>query len=424
LNAVRATAISYEDVCPADCSSLLLPFSGLLEASFHRWIHTNHNIASGLLRKQLDEQCGLWVSLQALEYIYLGKDLSRSVTADRRVFELIDRKRQSWNDRFLLTELVQGAFTGVACVDTTRLIARSARTCSQDFENHWRSVKILKAISIEYVLPWPVANIITKEALLTYQRVSTFLMQIRRAKFVIERQRVLKFSDPHIHRDEKDDILGYCTRHSLLWFLNVIYSHITELVIEVSTTDMQKSLAKAKDVDAMIAVHQSYASSLEDQCLLSKNLVPIYQAVISLLDLSIHFSDIQVIRHGEHGVDEANRSRRTSTDQHYARNPTHRSRMNGEESGSDEEGQDTDDDTFEEGHTASISFLESPYSKRMADLKARFDQLCGFIVAGLRGIGRVDGQQSWEVLADKLEWKRERFIHAYKGDCLASNVMP
>ncbi|KAL1963945.1 hypothetical protein VTN77DRAFT_7620 [Rasamsonia byssochlamydoides] len=428
LDSFERTSLTFEDVFPDDESLLLMPFSGLLDAAFEKLIDTNHRLASNLLREQLDQQCGLWTSLDALEYIYLCRDITISSAIDSKIFELLDRGRGVWNDRFLLTELVQSAFSDVPSVDSSRLIVRSSRGPYHDVENRSRTVKVLKSLSIDYVLPWPVANIITKNAILTYQRISTFLMQIRRAKYVLERQRLLKErggsqTDPEF--DRADDSIGYVVRHGLLWFTNILYSHLTELVIAMATSSMQKSLAAAKDVDGMIAAHQAYMSSLEEQCLLSKNLAPIYQAVISMLDLCVYFADIQAARYGAgNQFDQTTRSfgssggRRHHTSRHHKprRNRQHASFSDDDDDYDDDDAEDDDegntfdddeDEDEDEGNTASISFLESPYSHRLRQVRDQFDRLLGFIVAGLRGVSRIDGeQQSWEMLAERLEWKR------------------
>ncbi|QSS53128.1 gamma-tubulin complex component GCP5 [Histoplasma capsulatum var. duboisii H88] len=412
LEAPKCKNFSYEDICSSEFFSPLVPFTVLLERSFDRLIDSNHSFSSNLLRKQLDEQCGLWVSLEALEYIYLGKDMSLSSIIDHEIFDLIDKGIQSWNDRFFLTELAQGAFSSLACIDPSRLIIRSKQLGLRDFEHHCRSVQILKAIAMDYILPWPVANIITKQSLLAYRRVSTFLMQIRRAKYVVERQRLLRSLHSETESEKKDDVLGYSIRHHLVWFLNVLYAHLTQLVICSSTANMKESLSTAKDVDGMIAAHQSYTSSLEDQCLLSSNLAPIYQAVTSLLDLCIHFSDIQISRHGDNQFDQGNsRSLRSSTGHRYRASGSHRSRhsrsRDDESSSVDDDGIcDTDDSMEDEGNLTSVSFLETSYRKRLIAVRDKFERLCSFITAGLRGMGRVDGHNSWEILAEKLEWRK------------------
>ncbi|KAL1979681.1 hypothetical protein VTN96DRAFT_5380 [Rasamsonia emersonii] len=416
LDSFERTSLAFEDVCPDDASLLMIPFSGLLDAAFEKLIDTNHRLASNLLREQLDQQCGLWTSLSALEYIYLCRDITISSTIDSKIFELLDRGRGVWNDRFLLTELVQSAFSDVPSVDSSRLIVRSSRGPYHDVGNRSRTVKVLKSLSIDYVLPWPVANIITKNSILTYQRIWTFLMQIRRAKYILERQRLRKErgssnTDPEF--DGEDDNMGYVVRHGLLWFTNILYSHLTELVIAMATSSMQKSLAAAKDVDGMIAAHQAYMSSLEEQCLLSKNLAPIYQAVISLLDLCVHFADIQAARcGGQNQFDQTTRSVGSAAGRrhvsHSYRKRNRRVSISDDDENTFDEDDDDEDEDEDEGNTTSISFLESPYSHRLRHVRDQFDRLLSFIVAGLRGVGRIDGEQSWEMLVERLEWKRER----------------
>lgn len=404
------STLTYDDICPQDEFESLLPFSGLLGNAFDRLVNEKHGIASSLLRKQLDERCGLWISLQALEYLYLGRDLSRLELTDRKVFELVDRGSQSWNDRFLLTELVQEAFGDLSCIDASRLIVRSRKMAFSEFTEQSRSVRILEALSTDYVLPWPVANIITKEALASYQRISTFLMQIRRPKRIMQRQFFLLSHSTGFRENESEaeDTLAFCVRHRLLWFLNTMYSHVTELVISSTTANMLQELQEAVDVDAMIEAHKAYMTSLEDQCLLSNSLFAIYDAVISILDLCIHFSDIQASRNADQQFDQTtNRSFDSSTAPR--RKTAHAHRGLQDEYNSDEETEHAEDSNADAGNATYISFGESSYKNQLLDVKAKFDRLVAFIAGGLRGIGRVEGKQSWEILADKLEWRKESF---------------
>lgn len=402
---LKKSTLIFEDIYPPGSSApLYLPFSGLLETAFERLVDANHSITSDLLRNELSHRCGLWTSLQALELIYLCKDTSVFSSFDNKIFELIDRGRGGWNDRFLLTELAQSAFSVVSSIDPSRLVVRSHRGSSRDLESGSRSVNVLKAVSIDYVLPWPVANVITKDAILTYQRISTFLMQIRRARYVTAKQRLRNNNNNNnrmaANGGDRSNALGYALRHNLLWFLNVLYSHMTDLVISTTTDTMHKALSAAKDVDTMVAAHRSYMSSLEDQLLLSENLTPIYQAVISLLDLCIHFADIQATHYGENHFDQANRG--------FASRSFGRRNHEDESASEDEEDQSDADSDMDEGNTTTISFAESPYAHRLRKLKDGFEQLVAFVAAGLKGVGRVDGQHSWEILAEKLEWRKGR----------------
>ncbi|PYH97411.1 hypothetical protein BO71DRAFT_373457 [Aspergillus ellipticus CBS 707.79] len=392
----RKTSLTFEEVLPPGPASLCLPFSALLETAFRRMVEKSHSYMSALLRKELDQQCGLWRSLEALEYIYLCKDMSIFGPIDSKVFDLIDRGKGVWSDRFLLTELAQSSFDTLPLIDPSRLIVRTSEDARVDTNNRSRSVKILNAISFDYILPWPVANIITKDSILGYQRISTFLMQIRRAKQTIVKQRLQHNDHSDKIQDTRNNSLSYALRHNMLWFLNALYGHMMDFVASTATESLRKSLSAAADVDAMIAAHRSYMSSLEEQCLLSTNLHPLHQAIITILDLCVCFADVQTSRYGENYLDHGRTASKS------AKSFNHRAAY-GDDDPSDEE----DDDSDIDDEKLAASFHETHYLQRVRDIKDQFDRLIAFMVAGLRGVGRVDGQVSWEILAEKLEWRKK-----------------
>ncbi|KAJ5794994.1 hypothetical protein N7457_001593 [Penicillium paradoxum] len=368
-------AMRFEDI---QDSSLSLPFPVLVESAFEKLVDVDHSLSASLLHTELDQQCGLWTSLDALQHVYLGKDMSAVSVIDAKTFELIDRGR-SWDDRFLLTEISRTAFSSISVIDTSRLLVRPASTPSRDLSDH-RTVGILEAISIDYGLPWPIANIITEEAIYSYQRISTFLMQIRRAKYAIVKQRITAPDD--------NDTLVHALHHNMLWVLDFIYGHLTYLVISTATQSLYKALSEAQDVDAMIVAHQCYMTSLEAQCLLSKDLSHIHDAIIKLLDLCVRFADLQVAHMlGEDQDLETPKTSRTKRDPDY-------------DSDSDE------DDDMNPEPTLTVSFRHSTYSQQMGTVRSHFDHLTTFITDGLKSLARADGLPSWDILADRLEWRQ------------------
>lgn len=394
MTCLNKATLTFEDLCPSGPSApFCLPFSGLLETAFERLVDEKQAIISGALRNELNQQCGLWTAIEALELVYLCKDMSIMSPFDNKIFELIDRERGAWNDRFLLTEFAQNTFSDSPFVEPDRLIVRSHKGPYPG--NGDRSMGILGTFSIEYILPWPVANIITKDAVHIYQRISTFLLQIRRARYVTLRLQLRsKDRKSAMARPDVHYALAYALRHNMLWFLNALYGHMTDVAISSTTNSMHKALSASEDVDAMIHTYRIYMSSMEDKLLLSKNVAPIHEAIINLLDLCIRFADIQRITHGSSNEDAANR---------YIR----RRGSQGDESASEYEDQsDGDDDVHVENTTADISTEDNSYEQRLRDLKNEYDQELTFVTAGLKGVGRADGQNSWEMLAEKLEWRK------------------
>jgi gamma-tubulin complex component 5 len=239
-------------------------------------------------------------------------------------------------------------------------------------------------------------------------------MQIRRAKYLLEQRWFLR---PYvISRDKEDaeDTFSYHVRYRLLQFINVVYSHITELVISCSAPAMLKKLAAAVDVDAIIAVHSVYTSSLEDQCLLSSRLSALHDALISILDLAIRLSDLHTLRQAERQHEQSTPSLDSSIGRRYSISRGGRKRQStGVDYSSDADGDATSQGVeismLDEGNT---TFLDAPYKEQLLDIKTKFDSHSAFLTAGLRGLGRVDGQDNWELLADKLEGRKESLIGA------------
>ncbi|KAI2815145.1 hypothetical protein CBS115989_7929 [Aspergillus niger] len=396
----RKVSLTLDEVLPPDSSAFCLPFSVLLEFSFGKLVDENHAYTSALLRTELGQQCGLWTSLQALEYIYLGKDMSIFGPIDSKIFDLMDRGKGAWSDRFLLTEVAQSAFGALPFIDPSRLLVRTPKEAHSNAVSRSRSVKVLDAISFDYILPWPVANIITKDTLMGYQRISTFLMQLRRAKQTIVKQRLQHNNQSDKIQDSRNNTLSYALRHNMLWFLNAIYSHMTDFVISAATKSLRSDLSASADVDAMVAAHRSFMHSLEEQCLLSTNLNALHQAIITILDLCVSFADIQNSRYGDHSLDHARTATKSAKSMH--RRNTQRS----EPDLDDPSDEDDDDDSDLDEDNLAASFHETHYMQRVRDIKDQFNRLLAFIVAGLRGVGRVDGQLSWEILAEKLEWRK------------------
>ncbi|KAJ5104411.1 hypothetical protein NUU61_001758 [Penicillium alfredii] len=346
------------------------PFPVTVQNAFARLVESIHSSSAGLLRAALDEHCELDISIDALHHIYLGKDLSVLDSFDAKVFDLMDRGR-SWDDRFLLTELARTVFKEVSFINSSNITVRSTGLPSfhQPPDND-RTVKSLEALLIEFVLPWHIANIITDRDISYYQRIAIFLMQIRRAKYALVKQR-LRDARKAIP-DGTGDTLTHILHHSLLSFLDSLYGYLTQCVIETATQSVKSNLSKTRDVDAMTSTHRFFIVSLEKQCLLSENLSPIYEAILNLLDLCIHFADLQTAQSPEDEID------------------------------SDIDSSDEEDPDREQ--TLTVSLRDSPYGHQMRGVKHQFDHLTSFVVDGLKSLDRVEKRSSWGFLASKLEW--------------------
>lgn len=402
--AMNSQPLDHEFVCQIGNSDTLSPFSELFNVALEKWMMAKHHVSSQILRQHLESQCGLERHLEALEIIYFSNNGAVSDIISRTIFERIDRGIVAWNDGFLLTELFQGVYRPLSCIDANRLTVRPSTGPYQDAQNRRRSVKILGSLRVWYSLPWPIANIIKQESIEVYQRILIFLMQTKRAKHMLERLHLLRSTLPDLNSADGENHLVYFLRHRLLWFANTLLAYLTDMVLSVLVADMRMKMREAEDVDGMIAVHQSFISKVESQCLISKKLAPIYQAIISLLDLVILFSDAHSSFTGQSILDLTTNSVISTANTHRRRLSSNRrigKEANDTESSSDDD--ETDNANSGEADISYISFTETSYAERLANMHASFSRLLAFVVAGLQGVHRAGGELCWEILADGLE---------------------
>lgn len=136
-------------------SDSLAPFQDTFAAAFESWIGARHHSVSSRLRDILYRDCGLWRSLDALGCVYLCTDGHRFDVLAGSVFEKIDKGVENWGDRFLLTEMVQGVFAGVGCVEGGRLRMRGRMQAGVTVREGRKSVKMLKGVEVDYAVSSP-----------------------------------------------------------------------------------------------------------------------------------------------------------------------------------------------------------------------------------------------------------------------------
>lgn len=389
--------LDYRNVCGQDELSGLSPFSELFGMALDTWIGRQHSSSSHTLRLRLESQCGLRKSLDALEFIYFSRNGALTSNIMRTIFDRMDRGIEAWNDGFLLTELFQSVFGAISCIEVGRLAVRPSHKSHQDIQSSRRSMRVLETIRVWYTLPWPVANIIKQESVLVYQRIFVLLMQAHRAKHMLERERLINSKMPNSEGEHRQSHLVFTLRHRLLWFSNTVLIYLTDMVLATASANMRADMTAAEDVDGMIAVHEAYVSKLEQQCLVDERLENIHQAMISILNLVILFSDARASYTGKSNLDTTNR---------LVIPAPNRQRMSFKRDERNHAGSDSSDDEAQANDDIAdlsyIRFEDISYSERLLNMHARFTELLNFVIAGLHGIHRSGGEPWWEALADSL----------------------
>ena len=378
-------AVTYKSVCLSSDIDPFSPFAELFDLALNRWIARKHQASLSALRAQFESRCSLQSSLDTLEYIYFANG-ALNTDVSNKIFEKIDCGKYRWDDGFVMMELFKAIPKSISS-DRLQVCPRPVTQWEASVAR--RSMSALEQIGVSYTLPWPVANVIRTDSIGVYQRVSIFLTQLQRAKYLLQRQKIAK----GVQAADKEPFLKlYTIRHRLLWLTNTILTYLNDLVLSVATADMRIAMERAEDVDSMIAVHAYYISKLEDQCLLLKKHTSIRQAIISLLDLTVIFSDVQA-SYVPRKILSNSEGRFTDAKFHHCE------LKEATKQGLDD--QDSDSHSDESGF-GSASHVEPPDMEKLNLMLETFGNLHYLITAAVKGLSKTDSAPSWEMFASYL----------------------
>ncbi|KAI3323176.1 Spc98 family-domain-containing protein [Xylariaceae sp. AK1471] len=375
-------------------TSHLVPFSEVFRNMFDQWMKSKHHAASATLKQTLFQTCNLWSDLNVLQHIFLMSDGSRSDQFANAIFNNIDILNVYWHDRFNLTEIAREAFDGL--VEPHRLNVSASRDGSfSGVKDVRRTVREgLPSILITYRLPWLSQIVLSDKSLDHYQLVFTFLLQLRRARSVLIKHRLV--SDGLAHATVEQEIF-YGLRAKLLWFCNILQSYLSTLVLGPLISNFLEEIRQAEDVDQMLTSHSAFARRMLDETCLGGKLDPIRQAILDIFDLAIRLQDARQIE-SERVEEETQELSRLSVMSSPRKTGPKRYVKTSEE----------EDETFlcEQDQSEMMQDTEKPFGQVLGEIRSDLDRHLKFICGGLRGVARASGSEAaskWDILAEMLE---------------------
>lgn len=362
--------LCFQTVCGDDRNSLL-PFTELFDSAFEAWIKSKHHSTSSILRTELVESHHLGSVIHGLETIYFMTNGAVFNAFTSSVFDELSRGLAQWNNPFSLTSHLRS--TMGQGVGKQRISIKVAPNAADVFTAR-RTVKSLATIEICYDIPWKVALVIRPITLNAYKRIAIFLLQIRRASYILSGSQSRATSAPPLY---------YGLRTKLLWFSNTLYGYLTDIVLRVSMDEMRKNMATADEVDDMIEVHESFLKKVTTQALLGKRLELIHKTILQILDLAIALEDAQAMQALP------------------ALSPT---KVIPRKAEADSDSDSSSDSEDEEGDLSIFpDQKDTPYPERLRFIKGELDRLSRFVLVGLRGVARVGQESNWDILVEKME---------------------
>ncbi|KAJ7685534.1 Spc98 family-domain-containing protein [Mycena polygramma] len=254
-----------------------------------------HCEATGaLLGRTLVEECDLFRHLSSVEDLFLMRRGDAMSNFTDVLFAKMD-SQQGWGDfHFLNTafrDVVEaGTNTGAKEWIQPSLVRLSYRGSKDGGKGVSRTVKVISGLLVEYAVPFPIAYIFSPRILQVYGEVFVFLLQIRRAKSLLERILVRGGAG----RDGKLDSelkAFYAIRSRLSWFINTVLNFLTTHVIHQQVLKFHDIFNQAKSLDEMIRIHDEHIERIRGRCLLQPKTSALHRAILSILDMSLHFCE-------------------------------------------------------------------------------------------------------------------------------------
>lgn len=394
--------LDFDSVCPASLE--FAPFPELFSMAFAGWMQSKHSTTSEALKTVLLDSCGLLANIRALERLYFMSDGSVASGFSETLFAKIDSRRVDWQDRYLLTSLIQEAFTSV--LDAPRITAIMAKPGQHSpATSNGRSIRhTLPSIEVKYRLDWPIQLVVTAEGLERYQSIFTFLLQGRRAAFLLRKRRLLDEINSGEDWQSEAAAASYCIRTKLLWFCNTLQSYLTTVVLGPSAERLRHSLGEATDVDAMINLHLEFTKQVIDAACLGSKLAPIKDGILDLLDVATELDMVEAANRARQAQEKQDHFRFSAMSSSPLRASPKRPQVT-PLSHLDSDEEDDDESGLAENLTLE-SQGEHSYLESLQQLNVAVDRHLRFICGGLRGVARVSGEGAaghWDLFAEMLE---------------------
>lgn len=363
--------ISPEMICGNE-NFRLQSFEDTLASALESWITDKCEISGKQVLNMVIRKGKLQEVLLAIQHIYFFKDGAASQQIAYSIFKRIDGNKR-WLDKFLLNDLFQEHLAMIPNIDIQGITTRISR--DSDCSIPMRSVRELGLIHLDYCLPWVAGIVLQTDHMQVLQAISVLLLQLKRAGQLLDRFIVFRvLVDSKSAQQKLILLLG----QRLRWFVDTLYFYITTAVLDTSIQQLYSHLHDAKDLDDLITTFDDTILSLSTSCILDEQQGTTHNAIISLLDLAVRFSDLCASISSEASP---------SRDAEKIANKIREQR-----------------DEKNIGLSRGSTNVASETEKILIRYRGSFEQLLSFIIAGIQSTTRTSQQSQLQVLLDNLKF--------------------
>jgi gamma-tubulin complex component 5 len=255
-----------------DCP--LMPFSDLFNETLHGWVKSISTDVTPNLKTSLLDDHGLLNLLAAVDSIYFSANGALFQSLIDSLFDRILRAPTSWSNNFLITEMARETLGEASSVDPESLFVKTDPSPKTS-----NITQALQTFTITYHIPWPLQNITREPSPQIHAKAFALLLQVSYAYHILQSRtfdlRALSSASIDSTRN-----IAFHLRHTFIVFATTLRTHITT-VASVLQAEVRTAMLKAQTIDAMVAVYAAHRKRLETALLLSANLAPIREALVS-----------------------------------------------------------------------------------------------------------------------------------------------
>ncbi|KAI6013730.1 Spc98 family-domain-containing protein [Pisolithus microcarpus] len=362
------------------------------------------------LSRVMMEECDLQRHLSAIHGLFLmtrGDDISNFTDI---LFAKMDAQ-QHWTDFHSLnstfSDIIELSESNWIDPSLVRLSYRGNKAASAS-----QTVNVIDGLLVEYAVPFPLTYIFTPSVLQSYCSIFVFLLQIRRAKSVLEQ---ILLRSAVVNAALRSELkVFYAMRGKLSWFINTLFNFVTTFVIHSQSIKFWEAVNRAQSLDELITIHNEHLDMLLRKCFLHPSTSEISKAIVTILDMCLHFRNMFTAYAGDTAHDilrlsvslrrhRSRRQRRIRKDVIGFSQPG--ARFDTDDSSSDA---DVDEEGLKEAPETSFSIAPSfaeDLSEQLEKLSSELDSLVRYIRRCTENLssGTSDAAQASGILAFTLD---------------------
>uniref|UniRef100_A0A8C2BJ49 Gamma-tubulin complex component 6 n=1 Tax=Cyprinus carpio TaxID=7962 RepID=A0A8C2BJ49_CYPCA len=152
----------------------------------------------------------------------------------------------------------------------------------------------LNCLELRYKVDWPVNIVITDSCLNKYNRLFSFLLQLKHMVWSLRDvwfhlKRTGEISAPHCAGRSAQFHQLQLYRHEMQHFVKVIQGYIANQILQVSWSEFTHKLSSANDLDAIHRTHAEYLNRAIFRGLLTEKAAPVMNIIHSIFSLILKF---------------------------------------------------------------------------------------------------------------------------------------